>query len=124
MAGADGRDGMPLLAAAAAAFDTQCDSGAAELAGGPYSDGWLDSDRERVWRSAAAVVRRADAREAAEAAGGANADADGDAVYIPSFLSRRPAVLRAQGYFLLALGSFVMVASTAIYIWSTWLGGG
>jgi hypothetical protein len=39
---------------------------------------------------------------------------------MPNYLSRSPAVLRAQAYFLLALGTFVMVASTAIYIWSTW----
>ena len=117
---ADERDGVPLLGLTTLAAGTAAAAGEAEAAAlaGPYSDGWLDSDRERVWRSAAAVVRRADALEAAGRSAGD--DAEAALVYMPSYLSRSPAVLRAQAYFLLALGTFVMVASTAIYIWSTW----
>ena len=64
---ADERDGLPLLGLTTPASVTSAAAGEAEAAAlaGPYSDGWLDSDRERVWQSAAAVVRRADVLEAA-----------------------------------------------------------
>jgi len=82
----------------------------------PYGDAWSAADRERVWAGAAAAMRRSDAEAA-----GSNT---GAAAIVPSYLSRSPAALFAQSSALLAFGAFVGVASTSMYVWTTWLGGG
>jgi hypothetical protein len=127
----DGRDGAPLLSQSLSdgkgaggggggGGGGGSSNGSSGASGGtlstyaPYGDAWSASDRERVWAGACEALRRSEAEGARDAA----------ARVLPHYLSRSPAVLFALSHFLIAFGVFVMVASTSMYVWTTWLGGG
>ena len=101
-------DGAPLLGDGAAVLPDAANSYA------PYGDTWGAADRERVWAGAVESLRRSEAE----------GKLDADARVLPAYLSQSSATLYAQSYFLVCFGAFVMVGSTAMYVWTTWLGGG
>jgi amino acid permease len=69
----------------------------------PFGDVWSDIDRDNVWRKAIEEID------------------SGKTDDIPLFLWKSKTVLKAQGYFLFAIGTLVIIAGTGTYIWSTFV---